>query len=99
MPEIMDSFPEKPPSVKRVSKYDWDTWFDGRIRRFIYGSDFDILPKSFRQMLLQNARKRGVFIKTTTDGDDVIMQAFPEMDTDLIDDRPIDGHWRDIIED
>ncbi len=46
MPEIED-FPEGPPKRSPNTRYPWEEWADGEIRKFVRGEDFQVAPSQF----------------------------------------------------
>lgn len=79
MAQILDSFP----AIPHKTKYPYDEWFDGKVRRLLHGEDFTVAPQSIRSLLYAQAKQRGMPLKVTIDGDDVIVQAEPRVDTRL----------------
>lgn len=51
--------------IGRPMKYSWDDWLNGEEHRLQEGRHFDADPASFRQQVLNEARRRGIKMETT----------------------------------
>lgn len=61
----------------RRSKYDVDEWYDGQIREFVQGEDFECRPKSFHSALNKEANRRGLKSHGECNGRKVVFRAWP----------------------
>jgi hypothetical protein len=60
----------------RKSKYPWDEWADGQIRRLVQGEDFDVKLETIIQSAYHHAKKNGVKVKVTKDSDKSVVVWF-----------------------
>lgn len=72
MAKVLTDFPM---TFRGKRMYPWDRWLDGQIWQLVSGEDFRITPVSFRRLAFAAARKRGIRVKTSRVGDDVVIQA------------------------
>ena len=63
------------PKRSRGQKYPWDEWMDGSIWSAEKGVDFDTAADSFRALVHNAARVRGLKATTRVSGDEVIFTA------------------------
>ena len=69
MATIVDEVPKG-----KYTKYPWEEWFDGQIRKFTYGTDFFTSTKSFYSVIQQAAAVREVKVLITQQAGDLYMQ-------------------------
>lgn len=67
----------RPGTGTPISRYPWDTWFDGTTWKVEGGVDFTSTPANFRQTVYQRARVEDMFVETAIQGDDVLIRAVP----------------------
>ena len=67
------TFPKPGP----VCKYPFDDWLDGGIWKLTSPEDFSVRPSSLRTNLFRQAGIRGGRVRTSIDGDSVIIQFIP----------------------
>ncbi len=67
MAEVLEKFPGR--ENRRNSKYPWDEWTDGQIRKAIKGEDFETTAADFRSMLHAAGGRYGMKVKTRTPHD------------------------------
>lgn len=77
MAEILNHF-DFQSSGKPYSVYPWHIWFDGQIYRLKYGEDFHNEARNFRITVSSAARRLGIRVKTSRDGNDIVIQAIIE---------------------
>ena len=68
MAEILEEFPLT--QNRRNSKYPWEEWSDGKIRKAVNGEDYETSTSDFRSMLHAAATRVGMKVKTRKDPDD-----------------------------
>ena len=76
MPELstMDDFNNvKDNYLKRTRAEYPDDWFDGNVRSFQRGKDFEIQPSSFVSMMHTEAKRRGIRIRTVKQDKDTVL--------------------------
>ncbi len=67
MAEVLEVFPDR--ENKRNSKYPWDEWTDGKIRKAIKGEDYGTTTPDFRSMLHAAGSRFGLKVRTRTPKD------------------------------
>ena len=71
MAEVLKTFDWGDPPRTRTT-YNWEEIFDGKIRRFVSGKDFTVLPASFKANLLKKAKELKINLRAVLDNDDVV---------------------------
>lgn len=71
MAEVLDSYD----FATNASRYPWDEWMDGQIRKLVGGKDFQVKTTSLITSAKKAAAKRGKGLNVRTDGNDVVLQA------------------------
>lgn len=82
MSEVVDRFP-KP----AYARYDWQSWFDGKIHKCMRGVDFDSTPLRFARAAYKYGSDHGVSVRARVSGDNVWIQ-FMERDEKRAPGRP-----------
>lgn len=59
-----------------AQKYDWDAWLNGDSWQLIKGEDFDVAVSSFRSAAMSAAGRRQVKMRSSVDGDTIVIQAY-----------------------
>jgi len=62
----------------RREKYPWDEWLDGSIWLLTRGLDFAVTVENFRAVAFAAAKRNGLALRTTRDGDHLAIQARPK---------------------
>lgn len=57
------------------SEYDWDTLLNGKIYKLKQGEDFQCKTITFSTLARSSARRRGLSLNTSTEGDSIVIQA------------------------
>lgn len=80
MAKELKEFPETRGRRKGESRYDWSTWFNGKVWQLDAGEDFTSKIASFRSTVAEAARTRGIKVRTATvnDSKSIIVQAILE---------------------
>lgn len=76
MAKLLRTF-QLPRSARPVARrrYPWDEWFDGRIRAFTRGIDFDGEPRAFASTARSAAHYRGIIVCSLVGNGTVVLYA------------------------
>ena len=77
MAEVVDEWPETARSARgsgSKSKYPWDEWFDGKMRKLQHGVDYELETRNMQRGILKKARQRNVRIRTAVEDDVIYLQ-------------------------
>ncbi|KEZ37069.1 hypothetical protein [Frankia sp. CeD] len=61
-----------------ATKYPWGRWTDGRVRIIRRGRNFDVAAANMRTNLYAHAKRTGMTVRTSLDGDAILFQFFAE---------------------
>ncbi len=75
MAEVLKTF-DFSKAGTRSSKYPWDEWCDGKIRRVVQGKDFESKPTTFRSALHNQASRREMKVRAHVEEKAVVFQFY-----------------------
>lgn len=61
---------------KAKFKYPWEQWLDGTIWHLEHGKDFSVEVESMRVNIYTAAERRDLKVRTSVEGEDIVMQAY-----------------------
>lgn len=67
------------PKTRRM-KYGWNDWFDGQPWQLVRGEDFAVETRQMRKNVYEAAWTRGIRVRTSLSGGNLIVQAFRPKD-------------------
>lgn len=74
MAEKLEDFDFRKPGGR--PGYDWESWLDGDIWRLTREVDFWVTPNSFRNQAVSRAIRSGGHVRTSIEGDSVVLQFY-----------------------
>lgn len=79
MPAILEQFEFRKGvgQQENSATYDWDTFLDGQMRKFVEGEDYQCKTNTFSTLARANAKRKGLKIKTTKVEGGIVIQAVP----------------------
>lgn len=73
MAKIIEKVPD---NRGKKEGYPWDEWTDGQSRELVFGEDFHVNPYTFRNYVYDVARRKGMKVKASMEGDSVFIQFY-----------------------
>lgn len=74
--EVLEEFGFKSRGEK--ASYDWDTFLDGRILQLEQGTDYECKTSTFCTLIRNQAKKRGLGVRTSLTEGGVIIQGYEQ---------------------
>jgi len=70
--DVLENFPF------RGQSHNWDLILDGQCWRMTKGEDFSCESRSMMQSIYKEAKRREIKVRTSRDGDTIVVQAYRE---------------------